>query len=294
MNMRRPLSITTAAGLLAAAAVPAPPVTPVAAPMPPAITAGGLLTSTLESQSATFSLDSDQPHPATLRLEKSWQACDVFVSLESPPSAASQNAPIRIYVFAVTQASGRTLVASGNVRPFDVAGSLGTAVSPKWAAAARSEGQFYEVQVEWLPTIANGVKPKATITVVGSNNTATPPSDVGSIQFFGTDSLIWSSNTLMPFMPRARLGALEAFTTANAAARYLQVFDLQGIPAPGSVPIASFALPPAGGVGLPGPTLVIPDVGYRARNALCLRTSSTPDTLTNSVAGDVFITAQVK
>lgn len=292
MNLRRPLSLS-AAGLLAAAAVPAPPVTPVAPSPAPAVTAGGLLTPNLESQSATFSLDSDQQHPATLRLEKSWQACDVFVSLESPPSAASQNAPIRIYVFAVTQATGRTLVASGNVRPFDVA-TLGTAVSPKWAAAARSEGQFYEVQVEWLPTIANGVKPKATVTVVGSNNTATPPSDVGSIQFFGTDSLIWSSNTLMPFMPRARLGALEAFTTANAAARYLQVFDLQGIPAPGAVPIASFALPPGSGVGLPGPTLVIPDVGYRARNALCIRASSTPDTLTNSIAGDVFITAQVK
>lgn len=292
MNLRRPISLS-AASLLAAAAVPAPPVTPVAPSPAPAITAGGLLTSTLESQSATFTLDSDQQHPATLRLEKSWQACDVFVSLESPPSAASQNAPIRIYVFAVTQATGRTLVASGNVRPFDVA-TLGTPVSPKWAAAARSEGQFYEVQVEWLPTIANGVKPKATVTVVGSNNTATPPSDVGSIQFFGTDSLIWSSNTLMPFMPRARLGALEAFTTANAAARYLQVFDLQGIPAPGAVPIASFALPPSSGVGLPGPTLVIPDVGYRARNALCIRASSTPDTLTNSIAGDVFITAQVK
>lgn len=293
MNIKRPSLATLGAGALLASAVPAPPITPAPPPIAPAVTAGGLLTGALETQSATFTLDSDQAHPATLRLTKSWQACDVFVSLESPPSAASQNAPIRIYVFSVTQASGRTLVASGNVRPFDVA-TLGTAVNPKWAAAARSEGQFYEVEVEWLPTIANGVKPKATVTVVGSNNTATPPPDVGTIQFFGVDSLIWSSNTLMPFLPRARLGNVQAYTTANAAARFLLVFDLQGIPAPGAVPISSWALPPSSGVGLPGPTLVIPDVAYRARNALCIRASSTPDTLTNVVAGDVFITAQTK
>lgn len=252
--------------------------TPAVRPPSPAELASG---ANIEIASTTF--DALASASAKVGLKRQWSAVDVYVSLERPFPLIAQAGIIGCSVFARAGSSGRTLVATGAMRPFQVAGNIAT-IEPVLIAGARLEPSLYDVEIfSSAPNATNA--PKCTVTLVGTHNTAAVPERVGGLSFdTDTGSILWGvGNT--PLFRRELLWFSAASLAGAGVSRWMQYFDTSGAVPNGSVPDAVWAIPPDGSIDV-RPLL------ERARRAPNLRASSTPGTLT--VAADVFLSAFVR
>lgn len=268
----------TTIDLLTGAAVVRDQATPAIAPPTPAELGSGKL-----GEIATATFDALASANARAGLKRQWSAVDVYVSLERPFPLIAQTGLVRCNVFARTGNQGRTLVATGAMRPFQVAGDTDS-IEPVLIAGARLEPSLYDVEISSTAPAATG-GPKCTVTMIGTHNTAVLPERVGGLSFdTDTGSILWGvGNTQMP--RRELLWFSAASLAGPGVTRWVQYFDTAGAIVNGTVPDAVWALPGDGSIDV-RPLL------ERARRAPNLRASSTPGTLT--LAADVFLSAFVR
>ena len=274
-------------------------------PPPAPIVPAPIVTSEFEEYGQQFTFPT-QPINAPISVyttKRTWSSIDVYMSL--PPGSTFQgpflselNPSLGVLIYA-TSRGVRSLVASGRIGLEDEA-SRG--VGPKHVATARYYGgAIFDVQLMPRNQLVPGASLQVGLLASNAGNDEDPT--IGSISmsragFVPGSGLETTVNTLIAeqegsaFGDRYQLMALHGINT-NAAARYLQVIDVNasGDPVAGVIPMFSFPLSP---IGTPGSEIYIDQPMLRAwrfRRGLGVVVSSTPALVTLAAAGDIAFQA---
>jgi hypothetical protein len=280
-----------------------PPIVPLPAP-PPVPLAGFGDGSELWTQQYPFPYPPNQKYGGgqiVYTTHKRFEACDVYVDLPNLNTQTDplQGAIISIYVFAISQAGQRTIVASGRLRDNAVhskAVAQGAVVPPTWVASARSVAQRYQVMVGvYVPAgVIASTMPPINVTVVASDQANDSPPLIGAMRT-GSGGLTAEIDRMVPavdlnvysnpaifVVPQPELIGLLAVngaggTFAAPVARFLQYFENDGVLNAGDTPQMEW---PMGNVD--GEGLVDWNVRWRSQvDVMRFRFSSTPQTFTS-------------
>lgn len=244
-----------------------------------------LLASSKDMEVASMTFDALASSDQRVGLKRQWSSIDVYVSLERAFPAPAAGGTIQVNVFAVSEATGRVLVATGAVfpRPFNSDLFL-----PLQIAAFRGEPQRFEVDVRTRAPNATG-GPKLTITAVGTRNTAAASEKIGALPFVSAAGLINPAVGTAIFSNRELLHftATQIPPGGGASpARWVLYFETTGVVAAGTRPLAVWRVP------VDGTADIRPDVPRVQAGSPALIASSTPDILT--AANDVYLTALIR
>lgn len=169
-----------------------------------------------------------------------WRACDVYLDI-APDVAGPTGGPpplgeffflFSVFVWAVSQAGSKTLVASGRM-PYDLRlNALGEQIYPtrvRWIAAGRAVAERYEVTIHMRCLITDAPTGKVTVTVIAADEMTEPEDRLGSFVIFSAAGVPIQLTTALGTTIAPKLLEVVGVRAVNtaAAARYLMLFDTQ-------------------------------------------------------------------